>query len=49
MPKNYVVSEQLTPELMSQLDSMRDRLRMRDLPHNEKAELIANLEGVSCC
>ncbi len=48
MPKNYVSCDPSASAQQQQqhLDALRDRLRMRDLPHKEKAELMANLEGV---
>ncbi len=34
-------------DLPAHLDALRDRIRMRDIPNKEKADLLANLEGVS--
>ncbi len=47
VPKNYVMVEQRSAETQVFLDSLRDRLRMKDMAHKDKAELLSNLEGVS--
>ena len=47
IPKSYVMQEKVSPEALSKhVDALQERVRLRGLPNKEKAELLANLQGV---